>query len=413
MAERERDLVPWRIQFATYGIGLFATTMFFMAAVVVPLWLVTLETSPFLIGVVLGARHFLPLFFSIHGGALMDRIGARRVLLFFGCIGIAVPVLYPVFPFVWAVLLLQMVAGLADSMGWLGAQVLIGQHMRGRAFYAGRLSASVRIGHLIGPPLIGWIWDTFGPWSAFIGLSVWGLGFLVSASMLPAHGVAVGEAAAAPTPRLAARDLVPRASEYVEAFRLLKVPAIAAAVMAGMLMHVGGSMQSTFYVVWLDGIGLSGTAIGMLISVSAMAAVVGAFLAGPASRVRKPYWVMLGTILVSVLAVAITPLLGAVFLALAVAAAFRGATNGLSQPLVISTVLRAAGPEIQGKAVGIRGTANRVSSIGSPIIMGAIAEVVGLEASFYIVGFVAIVLMGMLLRHIERRPELARIGSED
>ena len=134
MAERERDLVPWRIQLATYGIGLFATTMFFMAAVVVPLWLVTLETSPFLIGVVLGARHFLPLFFSIHGGALMDRIGARRVLLFFGSIGIAVPVLYPVFPFVWAVLLLQMVAGLADSMGWLGAQVLIGQHMRGRAF---------------------------------------------------------------------------------------------------------------------------------------------------------------------------------------------------------------------------------------------------------------------------------------
>ena len=98
-----------------------------------------------------------------------------------GIVGIAVPVLYPVFPFVWAVLLLQMVAGLADSMGWLGAQVLIGQHMRGRAFYAGRLSASVRIGHLIGPPLIGWIWDAFGPWSAFIGLSVWGLGFLVSA----------------------------------------------------------------------------------------------------------------------------------------------------------------------------------------------------------------------------------------
>ena len=414
MAERERDLVPWRIQLATYGIGLFATTSFFMAAVVVPLWLVGLETSPFLIGVVLGSRHFLPLFFSIHGGALMDRIGARRVLLFFGCLGVVVPLLYPVFPFVWAVLLLQMVAGLADSMGWLGAQVLIGQHMRGHAVYTGRLSASVRIGHLFAPPLIGWVWDAFGPWAAFIGLSIWGLGFVVLAAMLPAPGdAAIGGAAAVPKSRLTARDLVPRVAEYVESFRLLKVPVIAVAVMAGMLMHVGGSVQSTFYVVWLDGIGLTGTAIGMLISVSAVAAAAGSFLAGPASRVRKPYLVMFGTILASVLAVAITPLLGAVFLALAAGAAFRGATNGLCQPLVISTVLRAAPPEMSGKAVGIRGTANRVSSIGSPIVMGAIAEVAGLEASFYIVGFAAVVLTGVLVRHVARRPDLARLGSED
>ena len=82
-----------------------------------------------------------------------------------------------------------------------------------------------------------------------------------------------------------------------------------------------------------------------------MAAAAGAFLAGPASRVGKPYLVMFGAILASVLAVAITPLLGAVFLALAAGAVLRGATNGISQPLVISTVLRAAGTVVEERTI--------------------------------------------------------------
>ena len=415
MADVKRDDVPWRIQFATYSIGLFATTMFYMSAVVVPLWLVSLETSPFLIGVVLGARHFLPLFFSIHGGALIDRIGARRVLMFFGALGIVVPLLYPMFPYVWAVMLFQMVAGLGDSMGWLGAQVLIGKHMRGRALYTGRLSAAVRIGHLFAPPLIGWIWDAFGPWAAFSGLAVWGFGFVASAAMLPANHEADGTTAhdASAAARLTWRDLMPRMSEYAASFRLLAVPAIAVALMAGMLSHVGGSMHSTFYVVWLDGIGMSGTTIGILFAFSSLAAAAGAFLAGPASRTRKPYVVMFGCILTSVLALSATPLLGTAIVALAAGAALRGFTNGVNQPLVISTVLRSVGPEIQGKAVGIRGTANRVSSIGSPMIMGALAEVAGLEASFYLIGIAVIVLTGLLARHVARRPDLARIGADD
>ncbi len=69
------DSVPWRLQIAVYGIGLFSTSMFYMSAIVVPLWIASIEQSVFLIGVALGARHFLPLFLSIHGGVLMDRLG--------------------------------------------------------------------------------------------------------------------------------------------------------------------------------------------------------------------------------------------------------------------------------------------------------------------------------------------------
>jgi len=383
--------------------------MFYMAAVVVPLWVASLESSPFLVGMVLGSRHFLPLFLSIHGGALMDRLGGRRVMVFFAIIGMIIPLLFPVMPWIWAVLVLQMIAGLADSMGWLGAQTLIGQHMRGSTLYTGRLSFTCRFGHLLAPPVIGWVWDVLGSTSAFVGLSLWGLGILVYGLMLPA---AAKEAAsggdATPMTRTAtvrARDLLPRLADYVDAFRLLSLPAIALVVMASMLSHVGSSVQSSFYVVYLGGKGFTGTEIGLLLSAASVAAAFGALATDWLARRIKPYWLIMGTILSGVLAVAITPLLGVLSL-LVLAAAVRGAANGMSQPMVISSVLRAVGPSMQGKAAGIRGTMNRVASIAAPVVMGGLAEFVGIETSFFVVGAIATVLMGALVVHVIRSPDL-------
>ena len=75
------DDVPWRIQGAVYGIGLFSTSIFHIGAVIVPLYAATMTSSPLMFGLVFSAAHFLPLFLSIHTGALMDRLGARRVML--------------------------------------------------------------------------------------------------------------------------------------------------------------------------------------------------------------------------------------------------------------------------------------------------------------------------------------------
>ena len=412
------EQVPWRLQCAVYGIGLFSTSMFYMAAVVVPLWVVLMESSPLLVGMVLGARHVLPLFLSIHGGSLMDRLGGRRVLIFFALLGIVIPLLYPALPWIWAVLALQMVAGLSDSMGWLGAQTLIGQHMRGSTIYTGRLSFSVRFGHFVAPPAIGAVWDAFGPSWAFTGLSVWGLGMLCCALMLPAQPtvdrVDSGDATAR-RPRVTLRELLPRPADYFDAFRLLAMPTIALVVMVSMLHHVGASMQSSFFVVYLGSIGYSGTEIGLLLSAYSVAAALGALIASRMVRAIKPYWLMMGAVLAGVLSLAITPLLGGMVL-LMMAAGLRGVSNGVSQPLLISTVLRAAGPGIQGRAVGMRGTANRVASIAVPVVMGGLAELVGIEASFYLVGLIVCVLMGALVMHVIRSPELSasnRIAAAD
>jgi len=61
---------------------------------------------------------------------------------------------------------------------------------------------------------------------------------------------------------------------------------------------------------------------------------------------------------------------------------------------------------MQGKAAGIRGTMNRLASIAAPVFMGGLAEFVGIESSFFVVGAIVTMLMGALLVHVLRSPDL-------
>jgi MFS family permease len=402
--------VPWRIQGAVYGIGLFSTSIFHIAAVIVPLYAATMTTSPLMFGLVFSAAHFLPLFLSIHTGALMDRLGARRVMLVCTVLGAVTPLLYPAFPWIWALVFLQMFFGLSESMGWLGAQTMIGQLMHGKTVYAGRMSFIIRIGHLVCAPLAGISWDLAGPWGGFVLMSLWGFGAVVCSLLLPKHPVDPD----APVPegrRAKVRALLPNASDYLTAFRLLGVPAVTIIVVLGALMHVGNAVQGSFYVAWLNEMGLTGTAIGLLGPAAAIGAALFSLLTAKLMRYVGGLWIALLSLWSGILLVCATPLFGSYFL-LQMAMFLRSGANGLAQPLVITLVLRGAGRENQGKAIGLRGTANRIASIVSPLAMGAIAEAVGLEHSFYVVGaLVSVVMIGIAI-YLWRNPRIAKAGED-
>jgi MFS family permease len=402
--------VPWRIQGAVYGIGLFSTSIFHIGAVIVPLYAATMTSSPLMFGLVFSAAHFLPLFLSIHTGALMDRLGARRVMLVCTLVGAIVPLFYPAFPWIWALVFFQMWFGLSESMGWLGAKTMIGQYMYGKTRYAGRMSFIIRIGHLVCAPLAGISWDLAGPWGGFALMSFWGCGSVVCALLLPRQPVDPD----VPQPegrRAKARALLPKASDYLTAFRLLGVPAVVIIVLLGSLMHVGNAVQGSFYVAWLSEMGLTGTAIGLLGPAAAVGAALFSLLTSKLMRYVGGLWIALLSLWSGILLVCATPLFGSYFL-LQMAMFLRSGSNGLAQPLVITLVLRGAGRENQGKAIGLRGTANRVASIVSPLAMGAIAEAIGLEYSFYVVGaLVSVVMIGIAI-YLWRNPAIAKVGED-
>jgi MFS family permease len=402
--------VHWRTECAVYGIGLFSTSIFQIASVIVPLYAYTMDPTPVMFGLVFSAGHILPLILSIHAGALMDRLGARRVMLACTTIGAIIPLIYPAAPWIWAIVVLQMFLGLSESMGWLGAQTMIGQYMFGKTSYAGRLSFIIRIGQLIAGPMAGVAWDLTGPWGAFAMMSLWASGAVGCALLLPPQPIS--DAPPADQRRRAKiRALLPNVSDYMTAFRLLRVPAVVLIVLLGALMHVGNAVQGSFYVAWLNDMGMTGTAIGLLGPASAVGAALFSLFTARAMYYIGGLWLTLISLWVGILLICATPLFGS-YLLLQIAMFLRSGANGLAQPLVITLVLRGAGSANQGKAVGLRATANRTASILSPLAMGAIAETVGLEASFYVVGAAASIVMAAIGVYLWQRPLVARSGED-
>jgi hypothetical protein len=93
-----REQSDRRSLYASYATGLFSMGQSELLTMVIPLWAVLQGASPTEIGTLVGARSMLTFFLAIHGGALMDRLGARRVLMFFAFATGALAALYPFLP---------------------------------------------------------------------------------------------------------------------------------------------------------------------------------------------------------------------------------------------------------------------------------------------------------------------------
>lgn len=349
------------------------------------MWAVYLDISPGVIGVLLGIRHLPGLLFAIHGGVLLDRLGARPVMIVFAGIAVVVPLLFPVMPWVWAMLLLQMLWGFSTTMTWMGAQTSVSQLMRGSTKHAGRLSVSVRLGMLVGPPLAGWGWDTWGPWGGFIAISVWALGLLLSCLTIPTFQVAVPQTVR----RFRLNDLIPHRADYVAALRMMTIPAISVCVYLSAVRIASYGVQESFYIVYLKEIGMSAENIGLLAGTGhSLLGAVGALILTFAPRIKsikRQLFLFLITLTIAVVLITITPMLRD-FWPLFAAIALRGLMLGFNQPLMISVMAAATPPETQGQTVGLRTTANRAASTIIPVAMGLMIEAIGIQLSFYLMG---------------------------
>src|SRR3979490_3416904 len=82
---------------AIYATGLLGMGYTDLYIFLIPLYALSLGMSAGEIGLLVGGRSLLAVFLSIHVGVLMDRLGTRRVTLFFVWSAIAMA---PVFPLV-------------------------------------------------------------------------------------------------------------------------------------------------------------------------------------------------------------------------------------------------------------------------------------------------------------------------
>lgn len=392
----------WRVQIPIYLTGFFSNSLNDVAGIVLPLWLHGQNASAATVGLVIGARHILPFFFAIHGGALMDRFGPRRLMVWCCLLSIFAIPLFPVVVWLPGVFLLQMFNGYGSAIGWLGAQTQFGLHMRGSHKLAGRFAFILRMGSFIGPPIAGLAWDHFGTFGGFTVLTLWAVGTFVSAYFAPSTS-ARGSGALARNLRFA--DFMPRISDYSAALRMAALPGMTIVLMVTVIRIGASSVQDSFYPLYLTTIGFSATQIGILVTVSSAVAAAGALLVGPVVRIVPPIWTLILSSAVSVIFVAVTPLLTA-FPALAVTSALRGLGMGLSQPLMLSMLIEASGRKAQGIGAALRTTANRAAAAITPTSMGVVASISTLATSFFMVGGVMLVGLAVISIYVRRRPHL-------
>jgi len=412
--------IPWQTQAAIYGAGLFSFTMVLISSLIVTLLAVQLTKSEFLIGLIVGSRYFLTLALSIHGGALMDRLGTRRVMIAFALVAVVAPLLFPLallLPFgaaIISIILLQMLAGVSDAMVWVGAQALSGHIMKGHRLYVGRMTAIVRLGAFFGPIIFGYIWDQTSVTTTFVLMALWSaLGFWC---VLKIPSTSQEEITPKNT-KLNLSDIIPRMSDYIAAFRLIAIPAVALILLVTMVRIGGTGIQSSFYVVFLRDIEISAAIIGVLIGIAQLLASVGSLSASSIARMIHPHWLVIYAVFMTVITIAITPVLvfGAsmwiTLLLLATIIGVRGLCLGISQPMEISVLGQAVATTEQGVGAGLRTTVNRLASSVVPPLMGAVAELVGIRNSFFIMGALLLIILGFSALFVKRNRDLGRDGS--
>ncbi len=382
MSEQTARTVNLRTRLGIYGAGLFSDGA---TNVVIPLWALYLEPSPFAFGMVIGARSLLPFLLSIHGGALMDRLGVRRVMLFFAVIGLMVPVAFPLLPWIWAAGFLNLLLGLTSTMNWVGAQTLVGQVIKSAPSLTWHVSFCNRLGHLACPIMAGAMWDAFGPWGGFGVTFVWAVLFMAAALILPRGKDAPRPALETAPARLHLRDMLPRLGDYKSAFALLRIPMVAVVIAASVLNITTGAIQVSFLVAYMKEIGLTGTLIGLIFAILALSGLAGTAGVMPITRRIGDVRALLASVVAALGVIAITPLLAA-FVPLALFGVLRGFAQGIGQPLMLMIPSKLVPPGSQGAVVGLRISLNRLMQTILPPLMGGVVALVGLENSFFVVG---------------------------
>ncbi|MBV8130969.1 MAG: MFS transporter [Alphaproteobacteria bacterium] len=384
---------PSRPPTSIYIAGLFAMGYTEFYTFLIPLYGLSLGMSAGQIGMLVGGRSLLAVFLSIHVGVLMDRFGTRRVTLFFVWTAMALAPVFPLLPWFLPLLLLQVVNGAALNFAWSGSQTLIAQLAEGEAEYIGRFSFFARFGTTLTPMISGAAWDWGGPWPAYMLGAAWGAVLTIALLRAPESEIAGADGRAPRRPAsFRARDVVPRLPDYVRCFALMAIPAVATTMAIIFLRTATNGVQSSLYVVFLKGNGLTGTSIGILFAAIEVMSGLGSLFAGRAMALGDPQRTMLSGTVLSIVLICVTPFLGGIFLLLFLAQAARGWLQGVVQPLMFSVQAKAVGRYRQGSVVGLRQTMNRLAAIVIPPVMGVIADHWGAGESFVILGSLLLLL---------------------
>jgi DHA1 family multidrug resistance protein-like MFS transporter len=374
-----------------------------MTQLVVPLYALSLGASEVVLGIITGAFGLAGILLSILSSFLSDYLGRRPMILvaFAFWIGVGISSLLAP-PFLWLVGG-QVLVGMADLCLWVAAMAYLtqvtpqGRHAEIMSWGSGLMG----LGMVVGPVLGGLVVRLVGFQPTFMLVVLLGVLGLVISYKLPVTQFPTAERGAF----LERLSLSHRSAlGLVRANRTMQMAVLVMILGTASWMAVGRS----FYVAYLNHLGLSTEVIGLLTTLRAGATTVTQFgFAFLANRLGVVVTILSG-VAIGGLALALTPFLTTAPI-LALVGCLGNGADRLRNPGMFTLIAEGTDQDSQALAFALLNTAWAITTTVLPPVLGLIAERTTLSATFLLVG-PSVAISSILLYVWNRRaaPELPR-----
>jgi MFS family permease len=351
-------------------IVLVNMTAFRGSKVVVTLFAVELGVPQLYIGALIAVYSVFPMLLGLYAGKLTDRLGVR-VPMTAGSLGVATALAIPyVFPGVPALFASAMLIGASWVFYNVCAQNLVGilSNVESRARNFTNYGLVMAGGSFFGPLLSGFSIDHFGHAQTYLHIAAFPL---VTAVIL-----------------IAMRSIQPglgkgQVSEEHAAYssNLLSNKPLRRTLITSAIVLTGTDLFQFYMPIYGHSVGLSASAIGMILGTFAVAAFV--VRLGMTKMVKRvgADTLLVGSLFIGAASYLAFPLFEHPVL-LAAVAFILGLGLGCSQPLSLMLIYDRAPQGRSGEALGMRLTINNFMHIAIPLFFGSLGTMFGVAPVF-------------------------------
>lgn len=332
------------------------------------------------IGIAVSSFALFGLLLALPFGRLVDRVGPARMALASFPFLIVTSIGYSLVGSLAAMIAVQVLVGIAFMSAWLALQAIIMGAKKDAAlsFHIAVFSLAWGLGQTGGPMIGALIYQasdfaTLARSIAVVHVALLGIGVLLW--------------------RLESRDGPPAAREgsnsSIRSGLTQLVPSITMRLIL-LASFVGVSVEAirnSFYPLHLVQRGYTVGEIGLLITVASLSSLAVRAVLPALRRWFSPTTLLVGSVTVSVIGIALTPVLGS-WLLLSAGAVLMGLGTGVFAPVSIEMMAAAIPAHQRGVASAVRAMSNRFANLAQPLLFSGFIGLVGLTAAFPVAGLV-------------------------
>ncbi len=352
-----------------FALALFNFTSVLAGRVLLVLYALTLGAQPFTVGTLVAMYAVLPMLLSWQVGRLSDRSGARGLLMW-GAAGGACGMLAPYYvPGLPAIYIAAVTNGLSIACYGVSLQNLVGllSEPHNRTVNFGNFSLVTSVCSFFGPLLVGFSIDLSGHAVACLYLA---LLFLLPLLLLALWGRTLPSGSRQAPSAGSVRDILIAKGMWQ--------------VLATSSLVVTGTDLFQFYLpIHGHGVGLSASAIGVVLAMFSAAAFVVRLIIPRLITWWSEEKVLSCAFLLGAASLLLVPASTSV-VALVLASFVYGLGMGCGQPITMMMAFSNSAEGRSGEALGLRITVNQLTKVVIPVVFGSIGSAFGLFPVFWV-----------------------------